>query len=177
MTMGWWRDLTITITITYPGSGLISTKQEKVYEKLIIAQPRNGTNKLTIDMYIIYIFINYILKLQLLNLFHHAFWRWFYEWRPYILPQILKDWNLFKRIKVKWNRALLSPGGLITRHGILIKSSASVDIRGKSFRKNIVIFSESVSLTKYVVLSVCPSLDIVARRRSDYCPRGAIFYI
>ena len=122
-------------------------------------------------------FDNYILKLQLLNLFHHAFWRWFYEWRPYILPQILKDWNLFKRIKVKWNRALLSPrGGLISRHGILIKSSASVDIRGKSFRKNIVIFSESVSLTQYVVLSVCLLLDIVAGRHSDYCPRGAIFF-
>ena len=47
-------------------------------------------------------------------------------------------------------------------------------------------FSQSVSLTQYVVLSVCPSAclfqlaseslrDIVARRRSDYCPRGAIF--
>ena len=49
------------------------------------------------------------------------------------------------------------------------------------------IFSQSVSLTQYVVLSVCLSActfqlaselshNVVARRRSDYCPRGAIFY-
>ena len=48
------------------------------------------------------------------------------------------------------------------------------------------IFSQSVSLTQYVVLSVCPPVRLfqlasessdnaVARRRSDYCPRGAIF--
>ena len=48
------------------------------------------------------------------------------------------------------------------------------------------IFSQSVSLTQYVVLSVRLSVclfqlasevsrDIVARRRSDYSPRGAIF--
>ena len=49
------------------------------------------------------------------------------------------------------------------------------------------IFSQSVSLTQYVVLSVrhlsaCPfqlasesSRDVVARRRSDYCPSGIIF--
>ena len=51
-------------------------------------------------------------------------------------------------------------------------------------------FSQSVSLTQYVVLSVCLSVhlsvrlfqlaselsrDIVARRHSDYCPCGAIF--
>ena len=47
-------------------------------------------------------------------------------------------------------------------------------------------FSQSVSLTQNVVLSVRLSiclfqlasklpLDIIARRRSDYCPRGAIF--
>ena len=50
----------------------------------------------------------------------------------------------------------------------------------------IYIFSQSVSLTQYVVLSVrlsaCTfqlasesSHNVVARRRSDYCPRGAIF--
>ena len=46
------------------------------------------------------------------------------------------------------------------------------------------IFSQSVSLTQYVVLSVCLfqlaselSPDVVARRRPDYCPRGAIFRI
>ena len=49
------------------------------------------------------------------------------------------------------------------------------------------IFSQSVSLTQYVVLSVCPpvrlfqlaselSRDVIARRRSDYCPHGAIFF-
>ena len=52
------------------------------------------------------------------------------------------------------------------------------------------LFSQSVSLTQYVVLSVrhpvcppvCPfqlasesSRYVVDRRRSDYCPRGAIF--
>ena len=64
------------------------------------------------------------------------------------------------------------------------------------------IFSQSVSLTQYVVLSACPpvrlsacppvrlsaclsvrlfqlaselSRDIVARRPADYCPHGAIF--
>ena len=51
-------------------------------------------------------------------------------------------------------------------------------------------FSQSVSLTQCVVLSVCLSVrqsvrlfqltseslcDVVARRRSDYCPCGAIF--
>ena len=49
------------------------------------------------------------------------------------------------------------------------------------------IFSQSVSLTQYVVLFAClsvrlfqlaseSSVDVVARQRSDYCPRGAIFY-
>ena len=47
------------------------------------------------------------------------------------------------------------------------------------------IFSQSVSLTQYEVLSVCLSVrlfqlaselsgDIIARRCSDYCPRGVI---
>ena len=49
-------------------------------------------------------------------------------------------------------------------------------------------FSQSVSLTQYVVLSVRHPVhlfqlasellrDIVARRRSDYLPRGAIFFV
>ena len=48
-----------------------------------------------------------------------------------------------------------------------------------------IFFSQSVSLTQYVVMSVrlsaCPfqlasetSRDVVARQLSDYCPRGAI---
>ena len=52
------------------------------------------------------------------------------------------------------------------------------------------LFSQSISLTQYVVLSVCPPVclsvrlfqlaseslrDIVVRRRSDYCPHGGIF--
>ena len=55
-----------------------------------------------------------------------------------------------------------------------------------SSKKFSILFSQSVSLTQYVVLSVHMSVrlfqlaseslrDIVARRRSDYCPREAIF--
>ena len=54
------------------------------------------------------------------------------------------------------------------------------------------IVSQSVSLTQYMVLFVCQSVrppirlfqlalelssDVEARRRSDYCPRGAIFCV
>ena len=49
---------------------------------------------------------------------------------------------------------------------------------------NHVLFSQSVSLTQYVVLCVHlfqlaseSSRNVVARRRSDYCPRGAIFIL
>ena len=49
------------------------------------------------------------------------------------------------------------------------------------------LFSQSISLTQYVVLCACLSVClfqlaskssqvVVARRRSDYCPRGAIFW-
>ena len=54
------------------------------------------------------------------------------------------------------------------------------------FSLGLILFIQSVSLTQYVVLSVCLSVrlfqlaselsrDIVDRRCSDYCPHGAIF--
>ena len=68
-------------------------------------------------------------------------------------------------------------------HKFLLQAKIPLGARRLGFNK---IFSQSVSLTQYVVLFVCLSFrlfqlasdssrDIAARRCSAYCPRGAIF--
>ena len=87
--------------------------------------------------------------------------------------------------EANWNRRTGAKDHVLSQADALTKNEEKKHVFWL-IQVQIGFFSQSVRLTQYVVLCACLSVClfqlasesspvIVARRRSDYCPRGAIF--